>query len=285
MISLSNSLIKSYNVNIGNKDSRVIDSNQAIFDRLQVLSEILEQTVTYEDGDFADEFTEGLNAEQVDALLDDSDKPQVSSEELDQMIYEANAEAERIIESANEQARSIVEQAQMEAEQLKKQGYEEGVSAGNDAGYREGLERVSAIENELNEKSRQLDADYEGKISELEPRFVELLTDIYSHVFRVDLSDKSELILNLLRDAIRNVESGKNFFVHVSDNDYEYVNEHKDELMAGLASTCTVEVIEDVSLTQGKCFIEAESGIFDCSLDIELENIKKELRLLSYSMT
>lgn len=283
---MSSTLIKANNVSVGRGDKkRVIDSNQAVIERLSLLNRVLEDTVSYDD--FADGFSEGIDAESVDALLADTAEeeivPEVTREDIEQMLAEANSQADAIIANANEQARSIIEAANSEAEGIKASAYEEGMASGEARGYEEGLAKTNQIEAELNEKIRQVDEEFEAKIMELEPRFVELLTDIYSHVFSVDMSDRSELVLNMLNNAIHNIDGSKNFFLHVSKEDYEYVNSQKEVLLRGLASTCTVEVIEDMTLSQGNCFIEAESGIYDCGLDTQLENISKELKLLSYT--
>jgi len=299
---LSSSLIKAGYVNAGSGKSnkRVIDSNQAVFDRIQLLNELLERS--YEgDEEFADDFSEGLNAAQVGALLSDQDGNFIGQDEYEQdfssgefsegyqesfdttqLIQQANEEARGIINQANQSAEEIIANARSEAEEIKRRAYEEGMASGEEAGYQEGLNRTKSLEEELQTKIQQNEIDFEEKISQLEPRFVEALTDIYSHVFNVDLSDKTELILYLLKTTIRNIEGGKNFFVHVSKGDYEEVNTNREELSKGLASSCSIEIIEDITLNPGECFIETESGIFDCSLGTELELLKKELRLLSY---
>ena len=223
---MSNSVIKSYYTSgQEKKEKRVIDSNQAVSERIRALSEILESVP---EEDFAEEFSEGLDAEQVDALLTDQD------------------------ELAEEAAR-------------------------NEAA------RARQLEQEAMEKSAALDAEYEAKMSELEPKMVEALTDIYSHVFGIDLSGRNDVVLHLLKDTIRNIESSKNFLVHVSKEDREYVSENRDVLTEGLGGSATVEVIEDITLSAGNCFIETDGGIFDCSLGTELELLRKELRILSYT--
>ena len=89
-------------------------------------------------------------------------------------------------------------------------------------------------------------------------------------------------MLYLLKNAIRNIEGAKNFLVHVSKEDHEYVSENRDELLAGLGGSATIEVIEDMTLAAGSSFVETDGGIYDCSLGTELELLKKELRILSY---
>lgn len=43
-----------------------------------------------------------------------------------------------------------------------------------------------------------------------------------------------------------------------------------------------VEIIEDMTLSQAECFIETENGIYDCSLDTQLRELERKLKLLSY---
>lgn len=282
---MSSSLIKAGYANAVQKnksDKRVIDSNQAVSDRLKLLSSILEDEKRFADSEGAD-FVEGLNAEQVDALFASEpveEEPQVDVEAL---LEDAKLEAERIISQANEQAESIISGANSEAESIRAQAYDDGYSEGSTAGYNDGMAKTRELEESLNAKMLEQDALYEEKIAELEPKFIEVLTGIYSHIFNVDLTDRTNVVLYLLKDTIRNIEGGKTFFVHVSKDDYEVVSENREQLSVTLPSTCLVEVIEDMMLSQGSCFIETESGIFDCSLGTELELLSKELKLLSYT--
>lgn len=287
---MSDTVLKSNHIVVKDEGKRVIDSNHFISERIKMLTEILEQqSMESSAEDFADGFVEGLNAEEVEQLLrDPSDDnegeiireiPKVDTQAI---IDEANAQAEAIIAEANSKAEQILDAAQNEGELIKTNAEKAGHDAGYNAGYEAGLKKAYEIEAELNEKARLMDEDYERKIDELEPAFVETLTDIYSHVLGVDLSGNTAVVLYLLRDAIRNIDGSRNFFVHVSKSDFDRVNDAKNELVVGLGSNVTVEVIEDMTLNASECFIEAESGIFDCSLGIELELLKKELILLSY---
>jgi len=285
---LSSTLIKSYSINYGaekdRKEKRIIDSNQAVSDRIKELSEMLE--VAEDDDGFADEFTEGLDAAQVDALLADQDEAaaqEADNEEIEKVLEEAREQAQQIIDDANEQAQQIINDANSQAQSIFDEARANGEAEGNEKGYAEGLARAEEKEREVEEKAAALSAEYEELVSELEPKMVDTLTGIYSHVFGIDLAGRNDIVFNLLKDTIRNIDSVKNYLVHVSKDDHEYVLENRDELTAGLGSSVTVEVIEDVTLTAGNCFIETEGGIFDCSLGTELELLKKELKILSYN--
>ena len=283
---MSSSLIKSYTVaykdDRDKKKKRVIDSNQAVSERIRELSERLESTP---EEDFADDFNEGLDAEQVDALLADQDviaEQARQAEKVQKIVDDANEQARQIIEDANEQAAKIIEDAQAQAQQVLEDAKVQGEALGNEKGYAEGLERAAEVEKQAREKAEALDRQYEEKIAELEPLFVEKLTDIYSHVFGIDLAGRNDVIMYLLNSAIRNIEGTKNYLVHVSKDDYEYVSNNREELTTGISDSAVVEIVEDMTLNEGAAFIETDGGIYDCSIGTEMELLKKELKMLSY---
>lgn len=287
---MSSSLIKAYNVNYGKtnsegkKKSRIIDSNDAVSERIRVLSEMLEE-VSQES--FADDFTEGLDAEMVDALLVDQDEVEAvneaNNEAYEKVIAQANEEAQTILENAQNSASSITDEARTQAESIKEEARRAGHDEGYNEGYAKGMEEADALKSQLSEEKIALEKEYEDKIAELEPLFVNTLTDIYSHVFGVDLADRNDVVLHLLKNAIRNVNGSRSFLIHVSREDRARVEEEKSSLSEGLGSSCVMEIIEDMTLSAGNSFIETDGGIFDCALGTELELLKKELRLLAYS--
>ena len=82
---------------------------------------------------------------------------------------------------------------------------------------------------------------------------------------------------------MREIDETKDFMLHVSPEDYKEVRAAKAMLTSeSLVGNATVEIIEDMTLSKNECLIETGGGIFDCSLGTELEQLKKELKLLSY---
>lgn len=288
-----NNIVKSGNI-VKSDEARIIDSNARVADRLSYLAEIMDsykEDYNYDDDFSTDGFTEGLDALQVERLFGEEqdgemqeivETPAVDTAQIEAMLAEANSEAERIISEANAQAEDIIASAQQEAQNIMQNAEREGHESGYNAGYEEGLRVADEAEQRCAARERELEEYYSNRVDELEPQFVEKLTDIYEQIFRVDLSSKKDLILYLISDAMRGIEGGKNFLVHVSPDDYPYVIENKAELSQGIPTTSTVEVIEDMTLSASQCFIEAESGIFDCGLGTELELLKKELMLLAF---
>lgn len=281
-----NNLLKSGNI-VKHGEARVIDSNAKVAERLQYLAEILQETP---EDDFGDGFNAGLDAIAVEQLLDDPEsydyvdegESNFDTQAFEQMQIDAQAEIDNMLNAAREEAQSIIAAAEAEAVSIKERAIADGHDEGYNRGYDEGLAIAREAEQKCEQRQNELEEFYANKIDELEPMFVDKLTDIYEHVFMVDLSERRELVMYLLVDAMRNIEGGKTFLIHVSKEDYEYVCEHKDELTRGLPGTSSLEVIEDMTLQEAQCFIEADSGIFDCGLGTELALLKKELTLLSF---
>lgn len=276
-------------------EKRVIDSNELIASRLQVLNEIAEKNTETDADDGQEEFTEGLNAEQLEMLFEDNQGDSYADDAIEDgtdvnvihadraaVMADAKKEADEILESAQAEAQNIIDNANSQAEGIIASYKEKGYSEGFEQGHSEGLKAIEDKELELEGKKNELLAEYDKKLEEMEPLLVDTITDIFEHIFHVSLSSNREIMLNLLHDTVRNVEGGKNFIVHVSKSDFEYINDRKDQLTDGLGSTDTIEVIEDLTLRQSECFVEAEGGIYDCGIGTELELLKKELMLLAY---
>ena len=212
-------------------------------------------------------FTPGIQAESIELINEDSGP---SPEEL---LAEAR---EEIAQMQQDAVRQIEQQREAALADAKREGY--------DAGYSEGMHQVEQMKEELAESQRQMTAAYEQKLNELEPLFIEKLTGIYEHVFKVNMMSDKQVLLYLAENVIRNVEGNREFFVHVSKEDYAAVNMQKKQLEAAAAGANTsVEVVQDTTLSEGECMIETDGGIFDCGLGTQLSELKKQLLLLAYS--
>lgn len=134
------------------------------------------------------------------------------------------------------------------------------------------------------DKEQQLEEYYQQQINELEPQFVDIISDIYEHILGVGLGNQREILAHLISNTIRKIEGSHSFIIHVSKEDYPFVSMQKKQLLAGAAAgNSTVEVVEDITMGQSECTIETDGGIFDCGLGTQLSELKKKLMLLAYS--
>ncbi|MGN0388280.1 MAG: FliH/SctL family protein [Suilimivivens sp.] len=281
---MSSNLYKCGWVTVQEKDTRVIDNNALLEQKLSAVLHAASIPDTEEILPGDDGFEDGLDAEKVDALFS-SDEGVIKGSlqaERDALLEEIeNARAE--LAAVKEQADGMIEDAKSQIGVMQMKGYEEAKSQGYQEGERLGRQEADAQINEYLAKKKQLEDEYEKKIEELEPEFIETLTGIYEHIFKVDLARYRDLVANLLVNAMQNIENTRNFLVHVSKEDYEGVMTSKDRIRAEAGgSSVSVEFVEDATLSRSQCLIETENGIYDCSLDTQLSELSRKLKLLSY---
>lgn len=293
---MSNVIKGSYGYSFQEDETRVIDANEQIASRLAMLSEIMRNQAG-SDESFGEDFTKGLDAVAVEQLLMDQDSEDGAdnSQSMGSVIKaassasaaEAEAQANEILTIARNQADEIVLDAQEQAEKVRRQAIEEGQRIGYDEGFERGrneaMAELDAQKAEIAALKEELIREFDERLEELEPKFVEVLTDVYEHIFHVKLSDNKEIIYYLIQDAVRKIENNKNFIIHVSKEDYGFVSMQKKELLAGIAGGDVAEIVEDLTLKPNECLIDTGSGIFDCSLETQLAGLKRELRLLSFN--
>ena len=296
---MSRNLYKSYWVAISDEDKVVIDSNSRLEKRIEEL-EILRQhranapigldAPIVEDGE--PEFVGGLGGEQIDALLADSEDVaegaiiKGSPVEEGPDLEEIEAQAQAMIDDAQAQIDEMMENAKREIEQERRRTLEDANKLGYDDGYQKGYAEADDMKRELAAEKQRLYEEFDSMVEQLEPRFIDTITEIYSHIFGIELADKRDILVHLLDSTLRQVESSKTFIVHVSKDDFPFVNMHKQELAEGAtAGKGLVEIIEDIALSQGACLIETDGGIFDCGVDTQLQELTNRLRVLSFEKT
>lgn len=293
---MSRNLYKSYWVAVDEDDKCIIDSNSRVSQRIEEWEAIHQrqqvQNAEYdENGEEDAEFVSGLGGEAIDALLADGKAGEesrggvIKAASVDQGpdLEEIRAQAQEIIDSAQAEADEIKEAARHEIEDERRTAIEAGRQQGYNEGYQQGLSEADEMKRAVEAEKHELEADYEQLVEELEPRFVDAITAVYNHIFNVDLSDNRDILVHLIDSTLRKVESSRTFIVHVSSEDYPYVNMQKQSLVEGaIAGRGIIEIIEDIALSKGACLIETDGGIFDCGIGTQLEELTKKLRVLSF---
>ena len=296
---MSRNLYKSYWVAVSDDDKCVIDSNSRINQRIEEWESLRqkrqEQNADYSGSDEENgEFVSGLGGEAIDALLSDDGEGEESrggvikaaSVEQGPDLEEIKAQAQEMIDSARMEAEEIKDTARREIEIERRQAIDEGKKQGYNEGYQQGLSEVDEMKQALAVEKQKLEEEYEQLVEELEPRFIDVITAVYNHIFGVELSDNRDILVHLIDSTLRKVESSRTFIVHVSAEDYPYVNMQKQSLIEGaIAGRGMIEIIEDIALSKGACLIETDGGIFDCGIDTQLEGLEKKLQMLSFEKT
>lgn len=210
-----------------------------------------------------------------------SDADEVSEDDFSHITEDAKAEAEKIISDANDEAARIISDAKAEGERLKSEMSE----AGRQEGYADGANRAESEyaekKNALDEEKLSLEQAYEEKHKSIEADTVNMVSDIVSKFFKIEFGDKKELLNHIIDGALLHIEDSMNFSIHVSREQFAGVNARRAELQKITGESASVDVVADPLLKEGECLIETDSGVYDCSLDTELDSLVRDLKALS----
>lgn len=278
---LYSNLLKNGTTVVSGEKKCLIDSNELIAKKLEIYQKQRDEQAKsgFHAGLSAQELeltepAEGEESDQLSAIL--SQEPVYEGPDPEQLLAEAREQIEQMEQEAK---------AALEAERRKvlEDARQEGYTMGFQQGQEQGMAQADSLKQSLEKEKAGLEAEYQQRIEELEPKFIDTLTGIYEHLFQVELSGYRDIIVHLVTAALSRIEGGRDYLIHVSKEDFGYVNMQKREIQANsMIGNATMEIIEDISLHKNECLIETEGGIFDCGLGTQLSELTRKLKLLSY---
>ena len=265
-----------------NKDERVIDYNDLIKKKIQAIMESKHNEMD------ADGFINGLHADVVEELISDDDTADaltddaaMGEQQAAASLENANAEAERIIEEARLQAEQIIADANKNADAAFEEAKQNGYYEGNEKAQEEMNIKQAQLEVEFDNKRKELEQEYNNLKESIEPELVEVITDVFRKVTGVVAEDNQEIILHLINDVMHNADGSRDYVIKVSPDDYKFLVYNQGKIYCAMSREVNIDIVEDATLERNQCMIETNTGIFNCSLDIELNNLIKNIKLLS----
>lgn len=281
-------LYKGFAVTLDKQD-RVIDCNSMISEKIVKVQRAVMTNEFNEDG-----FTAGFNIANVDEISADDEHiigAQIQEEEetvteeripkKEIIIAEAQAEADAIVEQANADANAIIAAAQAEADRMKQQAYNEGIAEGMAKAEADMQTTLMQKEQELASLEQELYATYRAKEEQMEPALVDTILKIFADFTNAIALDKRDIILTLVNNVMAGGEIGSNFIIRACEEDAAYLRDHKDEIAGAIRKDVHIEIVTDLSMKKNECLIDTDMGVFDCSLDVQLENLINDIKILS----
>ncbi len=266
-------LLKYNHVVVKNEDKHVIDSNELLKNILSAKknttsgNSFAEKSIPDPDG-----FVCGIDAARVEKLISDEEEQQDDNNAG--ILEDARKQAEDILEDAKKQAEDILKDA-------KENGYKEGYEKGTIESKQKSDDLQTKLEADYKSMSEKLQNEYDEKYQVMESELVDTLMEVFSKVTLTIAEDKKDLVLLLIQRTLKDADANKDFLIRVSDVDYGFVMNSIDKLYDCVSLDSKIEVVRDNTLKKNQCIIETDAGAFDCSLDIQLEGLISEIKLLS----
>ena len=264
---LLSNLYKPWFVRTEDTNARVINSDAVIDNYIEKKPVKKPQTVD------ADGFARGLIAPEVEPVVqEEADESEV--------LLEANQKAETILAEAREEADALLAQTQAEVGKIREEARKQGIAEGR-----------TWIEEETARRKEQLEADYQGDRKALETEYIEkrktmeadlvdVILKVFNKVFHIQFDNKKQILVSLIDDAIMNIEGEKQFRIKVAEDNLLFLENNKEDILNRVGHDIELEILADSSLEGNDCIIETDSGVFDCSLGTQLENLIKDIRSL-----
>ncbi len=273
MISLSNLLKQSCVVNL-EAGKRIINADDRYYRQQNTDSSTNREGVGERipgSEEILDGFLAGLAAEDVYV------EQQTTPEEV---LAQARAEAEKILATAQAEALQITDNARNEAELLYEQKQQEGYQAGSVQIQAEMNEKVTQLESEYESRRQELQAEYESRMESMESDIVDVVIRVFNKVFHVQFDNKKQILLHLVKDTLLGVDAGKDFHIRVAEVNYKFIESHVADIKEKIGNDVNIDVINDMTLEDGECMIETATGVFNCGIDMVLDNLEKDIRSL-----
>lgn len=264
-------LYKSQFIISNTENKRIINSNEKVAECMDNYIRSKREEALAEDG-----FVEGLEVESVEVIED-----AVQEDVPENVVINEEEQAQSLLDAAKQEANQILEDAKLQAEHMREQAIEEGRQEGYEAGKNQALIELQKEKDRLNSLDEERKRDYERQLSELEPQLVDVIADVVEKVFQIQFADQKNVLLYLVQNAILHADGCREFRIHIGEESYPYVSEHKAELTERVGEDLRLDIIEDAALLENQCLIETEAGVFDCSVGVEMENLIKEIKSLS----
>lgn len=200
--------------------------------------------------------------------------------DLQLMIKNAKKEADEIIAQAHLCAASLTEECKTAIDQDRKTAYENGKMEGIQEGYKEAWDKCLELLDEAEKVRKEAENEYTEVISSMENDIVNLVLEVANKVLVESIEDNKGHILALAKEAIKACSDKNHIKLKISESDYDYVSKNKSELNKISGGTSSIDLIKDISLSNGDCIAETEYGCVDTSVKTRMriiENAFKEL--------
>lgn len=235
-------------------------------------------------------------AEQSEKILAEAFK---RSQEADEKLKEADFQAKMLIQETQNECDQILSEVRTRAEEEAKETHEkarqEGHKQGYDEGYTEGVNQgridgEKAVREEMKQEIYNANAKAEKTIRDAKTQTAEYFIRSEDEIVKVVMMaiekilpqhflDVPQIILPVVRDAIKYVRDQKEIIIHVEPDSYDLILMARSEFQSMLTDGAAIlEIVSDETLRPGDCLIETPNGGVDARLATQIELMKDAIK-------
>jgi flagellar assembly protein FliH len=180
--------------------------------------------------------------------------------------------------TATERAAQIVARAEAEAAAIRAEAERLGREEGFAAGLAEARERLVPGEAALAAAAAEVRAAQERLAAALEEQAVALALALADKVLSAALEVRPELVIEVVKGALRRVVERGRLTVQVNPGDLEVVSASLDRIEGSFGAVEQLELAGERRVPRGGCVVRTPEGELDATLPEQLERAAEVLR-------
>ncbi len=164
-----------------------------------------------------------------------------------------------------------------EANRREKEAYQKGFYQGREEGVRLGQEEIKPYVEMIEAIVKEWEERKERFFEENELVVVRLAFEIAKKVVHQEISANPDLILYVVREALKKAAGSQNLTVRLNPQDVAVLEKGKEERLPELKKFERLEIVADEKIERGGCILETDSGLLDAQLAVQLKKIEEAL--------
>jgi len=208
-----------------------------------------------------------------------------SAADLHQVAFnfdDMTSRAEQYLQQVRVEAAKIVNEAHGQARQIRADAEKDGQAAAMEAMEQVVDRKLSAqLQTLIPALQKTIDDIQQAKAAWLRHwrhAAVDVAAAIASKVIRSELSQRPEIALNLVKEALELAAGSCKIVVRLYPEDHQNLRGQLDALIAEMGPLAEAQFVADSNITAGGCRVETEFGSLDQQIETQLQRIAQELK-------
>jgi len=158
------------------------------------------------------------------------------------------------------------------------EGEQKGLAAGEKLGLRKGRSCVQPVIETLEKLLDELAQARKQTYERIESEIVGLAMAIARKIVGQELSTSPQIVVNVIRQAQRHLESAGSICIKLNPQDLEMLDREIPQLGSDLSNSGDLSFAGEASIARGGCVIETDAGNIDARLETQFKAIEECFR-------
>jgi len=187
------------------------------------------------------------------------------------------ARASRYLDKVRAEAAGIVNQAKLEADDIRKKAEFEGRNTVEEVLRERLAEEVKTLTPALRNVVREIKLAKQSLLKQWEKNLIHVATAIAGRVLRRELKDRSDVTVDLVREALELAVGSEDITINLNPDDYKAISSEIGDVVRDLSNHSETEVVSDETVSAGGCRVVTRFGTIDQQFETQLARIEEEL--------